>query len=461
MGFKGLMTNSLILYTRRREEALESKIHRLLGFDGIMMTDSGGYQVLEYGDVDVSYGQIATFQSEIGSNLAVTLDRPTGYSLSRSYATETMEYSLKNAVATIREFGNSETVWVGPVQGGLFADLLRKSATELTEAGFKFLALGSPTEVMESYRFTELLRMITASRKAIPYSMPLHLFGAGHPLTMAMSVALGCDTFDSASYILFARQGRYMTERGILRLEQMSYLPCSCPTCEKTSVRDLLDMGGPERSRLLGLHNLRVLKAEIDSCKQAIAEGRLWDLVEEKAAAHPRLYEAFRAFTAETDILRQGTPALKERGLFVRGELDLMRPELSTASGMLSGALKRKNSTALLVVSGESLPAARLSFRVREPQLKDCDVYLVHPILGAYPVELDFVYPFTQTVSAVNVASPDGVRKARYTLKRMGYRRVVAAFADEKGSVSLVRAKSRRTRKAVSPSPPSTSSRPR
>jgi len=230
MGFDVLMTNSYILYKRNRSEALEKGLHGLIGFDGVLMTDSGGYQVLEYGDAEFTPEEIADFQSRIGSDMAVTLDKPTGYSASRPYARETMGASLRAAKDTMDKFGDSETVWVGPIQGGTFGDLVRSSARGLVEAGFQVLALGSPVELMEGYLFSPLIEMIINSRKSIPYSMPLHLFGAGHPLTLPLSVALGCDTFDSASYMLYARKERYMTERGTLKLDRMAYLPCSCPS---------------------------------------------------------------------------------------------------------------------------------------------------------------------------------------------------------------------------------------
>lgn len=455
MGFGALMTNSLILYSRRRDETLEKGIHRLLEFDGVFMTDSGGYQVLEYGKVDVDYRQIAEFQSRIGSELAVTLDKPTGYSLSRRYASETMECSVRNALATIREFGGSPTTWIGPVQGGLFTAVLKESAKRLLEGGFGFLALGSPTQVMESYGFADLVRMVSATRKAVPYSVPLHLFGAGHPLTMAISVAMGCDTFDSASYILFARQGRYMTGLGVLRLAQMSYLPCSCPACMKTSVRDLLEMERDASSRLVATHNLYTLRAEMEACKEAIAEGRLWDLVEEKAAAHPRLIEAIGAFAKEAGNLKDGTPLLKDRGLLIRGELDVSRPELLSTATMLKGALRRDREVALLIVGGENIPVNRLRTQVGNAATSNCDVYRVHPCLGAYPAELEFVYPFTQTVASFSRNADVGVAEGRAVLKRMGYAKVILAHADEKGMVTTG-VRSRQRRRGAFPYPRST-----
>jgi 7-cyano-7-deazaguanine tRNA-ribosyltransferase len=463
MGFGALMTNSLILYTRRREEALARGIHALLGFDGIFMTDSGGYQVLEYGEVDVTYQQIAAFQSAIGSELAVTLDRPTGDSVSRVYAKETVTYSLANALATHREFPSAGTVWVGPVQGGVFMDLVQGSANGLLKGGFKFLALGSPTQIMENYRFAELAKMIIATRRAMPYSVPLHLFGAGHPLTMALSVALGCDTFDSASYILFARQGRYMTSRGILRLEQMSYLPCSCPICSATTLRDMGEMTWSERTKRLSIHNLHLLKTELQTCKEAISEGRLWDLVEERAASHPRLLEAFRCMAEDRGLFQEATPRLKEKGLMFRSELDRSRPEIASASIMLAGAMKRHRKDAVIVVEEDALPIAKIVIaRPRKALLRESDVYRVHPLLGPYPAELDFVYPFTQTVMAEmgNDESGTRIREARQTLRRMGYRRVGLLRAGmnvkrrRKGASRLPR--NTRMRRAPCPSPQST-----
>jgi 7-cyano-7-deazaguanine tRNA-ribosyltransferase len=336
---------------------------------------------------------------------------------------------------------------------------------------------------MENYRFADLVRMILASRRAVPYPVPLHLFGAGHPLTMAFSVALGCDTFDSASYVLFARSGRYMTERGIQRLDQMSYLPCSCPSCNSTGLRELQEMESAERTRLLSLHNLYQLKTEVANCKQAIVEGRLWDLVEERAAAHPRVMEAFRAMAENAELLEDGTPALKDRGLFFRGDLDALRPELKTSKARLDAAARRGERKALVVLGEEPLAATYSGRRRPGAKLRGHDLYRVHPCLGVYPAELDFVYPFTQTIA---VSTPPEVsesrRNATKALKLLGYRsvafstagphlpseehtqapwphrKVVAGSATRRASRP---SKSRPRQKARGPSPPSSSARSR
>jgi 7-cyano-7-deazaguanine tRNA-ribosyltransferase len=444
MGFDGLMTNAYIIYSRRREEALREGIHKLLGFNGILMTDSGGYQVLEYGDLELGHRDVAAFQSEVHSDLAVTLDRPTGYPQSRATAIETVAYSVENARATLREFGGSETVWVGPIQGGLYADLVRKSARSLAAEGFQFLALGSPVQVMENYMFVDLVKMVTAARGAIPYSMPLHLFGAGHPLTMGLSIALGCDTFDSASYVIFARTGRYMSRSGVMALKSMKHLPCSCKVCSKTSVKELQELEHAERTKLLSIHNLFILKEEVEACKEAISEGRLWDLVEEKSMAHPRLREAFIEMTKHGRLLSEGTPALKERGLFIRSAGDLTRPEIIIAERRLANVMHKRSGTALLDASDDRCP------RRGGEAGRDLDVYRTHPILGPFPAELEFQYPFSQTEVAAMVpaVTPEGSRRR---LLRLGYNRI--------RSSQRVKVRSRRNRRGASPSPPSSSAR--
>ncbi len=437
MGFDMIMTNSYILYKRNRAEAIEKGLHELIGYDGVMMTDSGGYQVLEYGDTEFTPEEIADFQSRIGSDLAVTLDKPTGYTNSRAYARRTMVESLDAAKATIRQFGESDTVWVGPAQGGTFGDLVRTSAKGLVRAGFQVLALGSPVELMEGYLFTPLVEMIVNARQSMPYSMPLHLFGAGHPLTLPMSIALGCDTFDSASYMLYAKKERYMTERGTLQLDRMTYLPCSCPVCNGTSLNGLRATPREDRVRKVALHNLHVLRADVLRCKEAIYEGRLWDLVEERAMAHTNSAAAFRALIRDhADWLVKPTRLLKLRGLMVRSEEDTLRPELALARRhldklMVRGTGRRARRTAVLAPSSAAPPLTKTSGKLRRiPHLEEADIFRINPLLGPYPAELEFVFPFAQTIS--DRAAPEASVKAGVKkLKAMGYAKVLVGGAEK------------------------------
>ena len=86
MGFSLVITNAYITRNRFGDEAVKHGIHKIIDFDGAVMTDSGGYQVLEYGDVDVSPDVMAEYETKIGTDIAIPLDKPTGYGLPKKKA---------------------------------------------------------------------------------------------------------------------------------------------------------------------------------------------------------------------------------------------------------------------------------------------------------------------------------------------------------------------------------------
>ena len=205
MGFDLVITNAYIALNNYRQEAVRRGIHDIINYDGSVMTDSGGFQVLEYGKVDVEPKDMASFEHNIGSDIAIPLDRPTGYGLSKKKARSYVDHTLKVSKQTLDQSEKNGQIWVGPIQGGEHFDLVKRSTRNLLEYGFEMLALGSPVEFMESYEYVLLANMIITAKKQMPDSVPLHLFGAGHPMTIPLAVALGCDTFDSASYMLYAK----------------------------------------------------------------------------------------------------------------------------------------------------------------------------------------------------------------------------------------------------------------
>jgi len=83
IGFDLVITNAYITMKRHGETAIKKGIHGIIDYDGAVMTDSGGYQVLEYGDVDVSPIDMAEFEKKIMTDFAIPLDKPTGYGLSK------------------------------------------------------------------------------------------------------------------------------------------------------------------------------------------------------------------------------------------------------------------------------------------------------------------------------------------------------------------------------------------
>src|SRR2546427_6510075 len=100
MGFEAVMTNSLILYKRERDEGKARGIRSILGFDGLVMTDSGGYQVLEYGGGGICYAENTGNPKGSGSDLPATLDRATQLTSLKEATDETVEYNLRHCAST-------------------------------------------------------------------------------------------------------------------------------------------------------------------------------------------------------------------------------------------------------------------------------------------------------------------------------------------------------------------------
>ncbi|MHA2086396.1 MAG: tRNA-guanine transglycosylase, partial [Candidatus Thorarchaeota archaeon] len=87
---------------------------------------------------------------------------------------------------------------------------------------------------------------------------PVHLFGCGHPMLFAQAALLGCDFFDSASYVKFAESGRMLLPDGTVHLKDLKELPCECPVCSQTTAEALKKLGTSEKETELMKHNLYV-----------------------------------------------------------------------------------------------------------------------------------------------------------------------------------------------------------
>jgi 7-cyano-7-deazaguanine tRNA-ribosyltransferase len=400
MGFDLVITNAYITLKHYGDEARKRGIHDIIGFDGAVMTDSGGYQVLEYGSVEVDPPTMAQFEKDIKSDIPIPLDKPTGYGLSYERAREYVDVTLDNCKETLKVVGDTDAVWVGPVQGAEHFDLVEKSATALDGMGFQFMALGSPVELMEAYEFATLGRMIARAKKAIP-TKPIHLFGAGHPLTIPLAIALGCDTFDSASYMLYAKDDRYMHPNGTARLGELAYLPCHCTVCASYTANELRALPSDRRMIEVARHNLQVLNAEVDATKQALIDGRLWEYVMQKARAHPKLMEAVQLFAGEEfSYLAEGTPAFKEKAIFFFDAIDQHRPE-SRRFRQLVSEFKAHKDVLVLFPEGEVHPFyATRGFRELAKKFRGAQLATYNPFLGIIPAEVSDIFPASHNVTA-------------------------------------------------------------
>jgi 7-cyano-7-deazaguanine tRNA-ribosyltransferase len=396
IGFDLVITNAYITKKNYGDEAIEKGIHKIIDFDRAVMTDSGGYQVLEYGDVDVLPPDMASFETKILTDFAIPLDKPTGYGLPRKKAEAFVNHTLRVSKETLQNSADNGQIWIGPIQGGEHFDLVTKSTKSLVDMGFKMLALGSPVEFMQSYEYKLLAQMIVSAKKMMPHSIPLHLFGAGHPLTIPFAVALGCDTFDSASYMLYAKQDRYITEDGTRLISEISVFPCNCEVCSNYTPDELRNLDTPEKINQIAIHNLHAIKLEVDKVKQSIHEGRLWEYVIKKARAHPKLFEMKDILFENSEFLGISTPRFKEKAIFLFDKEDQYRPEVLTYHYMVR-KFKSKKKSLILIKEPHTKPGyLSHEFKELKQNFKNMDEYQIcfyNPQLGLIPSEISDIYP--------------------------------------------------------------------
>ncbi|MEM3533036.1 MAG: tRNA-guanine transglycosylase, partial [Nitrososphaerota archaeon] len=231
-------------------------------------------------------------------------------------------------------------------------------------------------------------------------------------MLMPFAVAMGCDTFDSASYYLYAKEGRYMSYSGTLRLSMLDYFPCECEVCSKYSPEELRSLPDDERVKLLSLHNLSVCFREVMEIKQAIKDGRLMELLEIRARSHPRLYAAFKAMLSDKkliELMELHTPISKRRGMNLFDKLSLLRPEVSRTRGRLMAYVPAKKSDTIVLISQiggkhRSVEAAERMVKEKLPEVagKASYGFFLNPY-GVVPAELKFVYPFSQTNFSISL----------------------------------------------------------
>jgi 7-cyano-7-deazaguanine tRNA-ribosyltransferase len=380
MGVEALITNAYIFSQSMQysERVREEGLHKLLDFDGVIMTDSGSFQLSVYGEVSITNKQTLTYQRDIGSDIWVPLDIPTSPDADR----ETAERELAITMERLREarelFGNDAPI-AGPVQGSLYPDLREKAGKEVGELGFSFCPIGAVVPLMESYRYRDLVDVVLAAKRTLPRSACIHLFGAGHPVMFALAAAMGCDLFDSAAYALYAKEGRYLTTHGSFKIDELSDLPCSCAVCRSHTAEQLRT--AKDRTRLLALHNLAVTLAEIARIRQAITDGTLWELVDERCRNHPQLLSGYRRLLQHNAELEQFDRAHKRR-FFYRGDESCARTEVLRHQRMLARLRLGKN---VLVACDNGM---RKGYD---------DVLYFKPPFGPYPPELKETFPIGQS----------------------------------------------------------------
>ncbi|MHA1984756.1 MAG: tRNA guanosine(15) transglycosylase TgtA [Candidatus Hodarchaeales archaeon] len=394
IGANIFITNAYLLYRKEnvRDLILEKGIHEYLSYDGPIMTDSGAFQLMTYGSVDVSNKEITKFQEGINVDIGVFLDIPVAHGSQIDFKNAVKE-TIERAKEHIDIRNSEKTVqWVGPLQGGKNFEAFEQCSNFMKNQPFEIHAIGSVVPLMENYDYLSVIKLIELTKKIIPSNRPIHLFGAGHPMLFALACYLGIDLFDSAAYVLFAKNGRYITTFGTYLLKDLEFFPCSCKFCSETDPNEVLKWDSEVQTKFLANHNLTVSFEELNLVRQAIKDGRLFNLVLQRSMAHPRLAEAVHHLTNKSvsDFLERFVSLSYSKARFFSHPWSLSDPIVTRHKQRILTRFKPLRKIALIKPKNYQLP----------PDLSTQNLSL-DSIFGVVPEEWRHIYPLLQNESFV------------------------------------------------------------
>lgn len=397
-GFNALITNSYII---RNTPALKEKaqavgLHEMLDFPGVIMTDSGTFQSHMYGEVEVTNEEIVEFQKSIGTDIGTVLDVFTEPDWSYEKTKYSLETTLERTAKACEIKG--DMMINGVVQGSVYPDLREYSASRMADMDVDVHPVGGVVPLMEQYRYAELVDVVMASKKGLNPSRPVHLFGAGHPMILALSVLMGCDLFDSASYAKFARDDRMMFLDGTFRLQDMQTLDCSCPACQGMTLQGLRKMDKNKRTKLIAEHNLYQITQELALVKRYLREGRLWELAEIRCRAHPALLDGLRRLKQWQDLMERYDPISRDGAVFYTGPETRARPVYLRYAERLKTRYIPETKKAAVFPDTSGKPYSRPYAEEFAKARRAGYTPVVASPWGPVPAELDEMYPLAQSL---------------------------------------------------------------
>ncbi len=419
-GFEALITNSYVIWKHDnlKNQALEHGVHTLLDYPGVIMTDSGTFQNYVYGDVEVGVEEIVTFQREIGVDIATMLDVFGTPDMSKEEVEDAVNQTIDRAAVSI-EAANG-TLLNGPIQGGIHSDLRAQSAIGMSEHDFAVHPIGGIVPLMERQRYRELVEIILACREEIPWNRPIHIFGCGHPHLFPICVALGADLFDSAAYALFARDDRMLMPWGTVKLGDLTEFPISTEALAGHTPASVMALSDDARCELLARHNLEITASELARCRQAIRDGSIWRLVEERSHTNAALREATEyLYENMPEGLISATNPLRDGGVRTSQDLPTSPPAIAALGRLLTSY--QTDAKRGILISGASGPwRDKIGGLVHTIARRwpDAEVFIETP-LGLLPYSFEDVSPWTHLMGPKSIWNSLSDEDRRFDLEAM------------------------------------------
>lgn len=323
MKIEGVITNSYIMKKGGMQEGKD--VHDLLGFDGIVMTDSGTFQEHMYGKLDASNSEMILFQDSVNSDIITIRDVFSEIDHPR----ETVERDSRENYARAFEATKLTDGYLAlPVHGGIYPDQRKKSAEMMSSLETEYFPIGGIVPLMERYMYSTVAKVILSSKMGLKSSNVVHAFGAGHPMFFPLLFLMGVDLIDSSAYIKYARDDRILTEMGTVELNGLSEMLPPSPYFDAYTLKEMKNLSKDERTEAIGLHNLYVTVREIMVIRQQIRDENMWNYAEYRCRSHPLLLEAYRTLQDYYDYLERFEPRSRRQSIFYTGAETFLRPEI-------------------------------------------------------------------------------------------------------------------------------------
>ena len=309
-----LLANTYHLHFRPGSELIErlGGLHAFMGWNGPILTDSGGFQVFSLRDTIAAVDDegvtfrsvydgsterftpelVAAVQARLGSDVAMCLDVCPPAGVERRELEDAVRLTTVWAARQREAPRAPEQLVFGITQGGSDRELRTRSIEEITALGFDGYALGG-LSVGEPR--PELLDAVEWSAPLLPVDRPRYFMGIGDPAGILEVIARGVDMFDCVLPTRMGRTGTALTSAGRLNLRNARFAEdegplddrCSCPACTRFSrayLRHLVNQEELLGLRLLSRHNLQFLLDLTAGARAAIEAGRLSHFAQERLA---------------------------------------------------------------------------------------------------------------------------------------------------------------------------------
>ena len=304
IGAEIILGNTFHLWLRPGTDIIKAHgdLHDFMGWQGPILTDSGGFQVFSLDALRKVTEEGVAFKSpvngdrvfldpetsmriqrDLGSDIVMIFDECTPYPATEAEADRSMQLSLRWAERSRRAHGDNPAALFGIVQGGMYPELRKRSLDGLMNIGFNGYAIGG-LSVGEPKG--EMMSVLDALAGLLPAESPRYLMGVGTPADLLEGVLRGVDMFDCVMPTRNARNGHLFTSTGVLKLRNAKHkastepvdAECDCYTCSNFSRAYLAHLDKCNEilgSQLATIHNLRFYQRHMAGIRAAIEAGEL------------------------------------------------------------------------------------------------------------------------------------------------------------------------------------------